>query len=372
MGPIGAKAYFNHAGLGRPSPSLLTLMRTAKEEYRDFLFSEAGVERYMGALVDSRKAVARVLGIGSLAGISLMNNATTAIQLVLTALGAMLKPGNSIITSDQEHPCVVHPLNMLARRGARIVEIAAGSEEQFLSRFEDALRLQRPSFVILSQVSYKNGRILPVSKIGGILAQTAIPYIVDGSQAFGHIPTDVTATRAWVYIFSGHKWLGGPWGTGGLWNSERFAALNSITLSSWEEEADPASGGRYEGGTMSYASFIGLDTACQEYEARQQDRFATLAAYRAEIVERLDRRYRLADSSWDGPQAPGILALLMPSHLHSWSFAEHLLNTYGIAVKPFRPPETPDAIRISCSPATTPEEIDLLIQALNAEANRRI
>ncbi len=357
-------------------------MRAAETEYRDFLFSEAGVDRYMTGLVECRSAVARVLGIGSPAGISLMNNATTAIQLVLTALGATLKPGDSIITSDQEHPCVVRPLNMLAKRGARVVAIAAESEEEFLTRFNATLRQQHPSFVILSQVSYKNGRILPIGRIGEILARTDIPYIVDGSQAFGHIPIDVPATHAWVYIFSGHKWLGGPWGTGGLWNSERFAALNAITLSNWqgagesasrgqnEEQCDPASGGRYEGGTMSYASFIGLDAACREYEAREQERFETLAAHRNAIIARLDHSYCLADSSWDGPHAPGILALPMPPHLHSWTFAEFMLEKYGVAVKPFRPPETPDAIRVSCSPATTPEEIDLLIQALNTEAKR--
>jgi L-cysteine/cystine lyase len=367
---VKARAYFNHAGLGRPSATIVEQMRAAETEYRDYLFSEAGVELYLSTALECRTAIAALLGLASPAGISLMGNATTASQIVLTALGAILKPGDSIITSDQEHPCVVHPLNTLAHRGAQVIAIDGNSEETFLSRITDELRRQRPAFVIVSEVSYKDGRILPVAAIGEILAEAEIPYIVDGSQAFGHIPIDVPASRAWAYIFSGHKWLGGPWGTGGLWTSAQFAERNRVTLSSWEDTRDPASGGRYEGGTMSYATIVGLREACRDVAAHQADHFDTLVRLRAKIIERLDGIYRFADSSWKDRHAPGILACVMPPGRNSWTLAEDLLEQHAVAVKPFRPPEVPDAIRIACSPATTAAEIDLLIRAIRSEASR--
>ena len=370
MRPVKAKAYFNHAGLGCPAPAIIERMRAAETEYRDYLFSEAGVDLYLSSIVECRAAIARLLGVQSPSGVSLLNNATTALQLVLTALGATLRPGASIITSDQEHPCVVHPLNILARRGATIVAIAADSAANFLHQLEEAIRRRRPAFVILSHVSYKDGRILPIAAIGAILARAAIPYIVDGSQALGHIPLDVPASRAWAYIFSGHKWLGGPWGTGGLWADDQFVTRNRVTLTTWEDDLDPPSGGRYEGGTMSYATLAGLAAACHDCASHQADRLATLARLRAEISARLDRSYTCADSSWKDQHAPGILAYLMRPERTSWTFAEHLLEHYGVAVKPFRPPEVPDAIRISWSPETTADEIDLLIHALNAETPR--
>ena len=368
MRRVKAQAYFNHAGLGRPSLTIIERMRAAETEYRDYLFSEAGVELYLATALECRTAIAQLLGLATPAGISLMGNATTAVQLVLTALGAMLQPGDSIITSDQEHPCVVRPLNMLARRGAQVIAIDADSEESFLSRINDEVRRRRPAFVILSQVSYKDGRILPVAAIGEFLARTEIPYIVDGSQALGHVPIDVPASRAWAYIFSGHKWLGGPWGTGGLWTSEHFAAHNRVTLSNWEDNSDPPTGGRYEGGTMSYATIVGLREACRDFAAQQADHSAALARLHKEIIARLDGVYRLANSLWKDRHAPGIVAYLMPPGRNSWTFAEDLLEKYAVAIKPFRPPEVPDAIRISCSPATTAAEVDLLIRAIRAES----
>jgi L-cysteine/cystine lyase len=369
MRRVKARAYFNHAGLGRPSLTIIERMRAAETEYRDYLFSEAGVELYLSAALECRTAIAQLLGFASPAGISLMSNATTAIQIVLTALGATLQPGDSIITSDQEHPCVVNPLNTLARRGAQVIAIDEDSEQNFLSRISDEIRRRRPAFAILSQVSYKNGQMLPVESIGEILAHAEIPYIVDGSQALGHIPVDVPASRAWAYIFSGHKWLGGPWGTGGLWTSERFATHNRVTLSNWNDDRDPTSGGRYESGTMSYATMIGLTAACDDFAMRHADRIDKLARLRAEIVTRLDGLYPLADTLWKDRHAPGILACLMPPGRNSWTLAEHLLERHAAAVKPFRPPEVPDAIRISCSPSTTAEEVDLLIGAIRVESH---
>src|SRR5438876_8170850 len=102
MQRVKAQAYFNHAGLGRPSAAVVEQMRAAEADYRDHLFSEAGVELYLSAALECRTAIASLLGLASPAGISLMSNATTAIQIVLTTLGATLKPGDSIITSDQE------------------------------------------------------------------------------------------------------------------------------------------------------------------------------------------------------------------------------------------------------------------------------
>ena len=130
-----------------------------------------------------------------------------------------------------------------------------------------------------------------------MLAPLEIPFVVDGAQAFGHIATDVSATQAWVYIFSGHKWLGGPWGTGGLWTSATFAANNTFSLSSWEDETDPPAGGRYEGGTMNYAVLTGLAEACRNYVREREDRCALLSRLRLEIGAGLDVLYQSAGAA---------------------------------------------------------------------------
>jgi len=47
-----------------------------------------------------------------------------------------------------------------------------------------------------------------------------IPFTI--VAALGQVAVDVAQIKAWAYAFTGHKWLFGPMGTGGLWTSERF------------------------------------------------------------------------------------------------------------------------------------------------------
>jgi selenocysteine lyase/cysteine desulfurase len=359
------KAYFNCAGLSRPLAIVADRVKAAECEFGDLLYSEAGIEKFGATLNDCRCAIATLLGVDGPRGVSLMANASTAVSFALTALGVTLEPGALIVTSDEEHPCVERPLNVIARRGIEVAKIAADSEAQFLEAFRTILEKRTPGLVILSHVSYKNGKILPVDQVGAMLAEKPIPYIVDGAQAFAQIALNVPRTKAWSYVFSGHKWLHGPWGTGGLWTSEAFIARNKFALSTWDGDRDLPNGGNYEGGTMNYALIAGLLEACRSCASELDHRIESLKRLCVEIGAMLDRVWPSATASWDGATAPGILAYLMKSGVNSWVVAEHALARHGVAIKPFRPPERPDAIRISFSPWTTRAEIALLSAAIH-------
>jgi selenocysteine lyase/cysteine desulfurase len=308
-----------------------------------------------------------LLGIDSPCGISLLANATTGVQIALGGISGGLKRGDLVITTDQEHPCVTRPLATLARRGVEVVELAAASEGEFLDRLDSHVKRKRPAFVIISHVSYRNGRIFPVTDAGKILEHDEIPFIVDGAQAFGHIPIDVNSMSAWAYVFSGHKWLRGPWSTGGLWTSPRFVAAARFLLGNWDSSEEPPAGGRYEGGTSHYGVIVGLDQACRQYLENHQSRTAALLRLRAEIETRMGTLFQKASALWGGKNAPGIVSYLTPPTVQSAEFARRVLDRHGVAVKPFRPPEFPDALRISFSYDTNAEEIELLARAIHAE-----
>jgi selenocysteine lyase/cysteine desulfurase len=368
MGVGHSLAYFNHAGLSHPVASVTARMRTAEKAYRTQLFSEAGIESYCAALEECRRAIANLMGLATPAGISILANASTAIQILLSGLGASLRSGDTIITSDQEHPCVTRPISMLAARGVAIVTLTAASGSELLTQIVDHVRARRPALVILSHVSYKNGRILPVAEIGAILAREAIPYIVDGAQALGHIAVDISAIGAGAYVFSGHKWIRGPWGTGGLWMSEQLAARNRVTLSNWTDEADPSAGGRYEGGTMSYALLAGLSEACRQASSSLAERIGELERLRDAIRRKLDGTLGDADPGWSDARAPGIISYPMRPPLNSWTLAARMQRNHGVAIKPFHPPEQPDAIRISYAAGTSHRAIERLAIAFRKEA----
>jgi L-cysteine/cystine lyase len=366
MGPRKVEAYFNYAGLARPTPAVARRMRTIEREYAELLFSEDGWRMYEAVLEDCRRAALAALGAGQTGGVSLLPNSSTALNLAISALGATLKPGDLVLTSDQEHPAVELPLGRLAARGIEVERVVAGSPLEFLELVDALVARRLPALAVFSHVSYKNGRVLPVEEAGEIFAAREVPYVVDGAQALGQVAVDVRATRACAYAFTGHKWLFGPMGTGGLWTSDEFVSRSPLA---WSGHPRPG-GAALESGSINCALFAGLAEACRTHTAEFRARVAAMARMRNEIDRRLDRLYRRV--RWDGPHAPGILAYSLGDSQSSAALAEAAERRYGVAIKPFRPPGEPNGFRISFSPRTTAHEIDLLAAALSDLARNTV
>ncbi|MGZ3511333.1 MAG: aminotransferase class V-fold PLP-dependent enzyme [Candidatus Binataceae bacterium] len=361
------KAYFNHGGLARPYERVARRVRAADREFAGLLYSEDGVRRLDAGLEQARLAACALIGAGESGGVSLQANSSTALNLAISILGATLHSGELALTTDQEHPCVTWPLARLAARGIEVTTIAADSPAEFLENLRVLARRQRPGFAVFSHVSCKDGRVLPVEEAGAILAQQEIPYIVDGAQALGQVGVDVAQIEAWAYTFVGHKWLFGPMGTGGLWASERFLRANTLA---WTGPVGiiRKGGGELESGTLNYAACAGmteaLRTCAEEFSARVE----TLTRLHARIGGLLDRLYENTASKWDGPHAPGILAYALPPSVRSEELADAALARFGVAVKPLRPPYEPNGFRVTFSPWTTDEEVELLGEAMRSLA----
>jgi selenocysteine lyase/cysteine desulfurase len=363
------KAYFNQGGLARPDPRVVRRVRRVDREYAGLLFSEDGVRRFEATLEQARIAACALLGAGERGGVSLMPNSSTALNLSISILGATLGPGSLAVTTDQEHPCVTWPLSRLGARGVEIAEIGGGSPAEFLENLRALIRRHPPGFAVFSHVSCKDGRVLPVEAAGEILAEHEIPYIVDGAQALGQVAADVTAIKAWAYAFNGHKWLFGPMGTGGLWTSERFLRANTLA---WSGPVDfiRKSGGELESGTLNCALVAGMAEAARACAGEFASRVETLTRLRARIGGMLDGLYENTAANWDGPHAPGILAYGLPLAVRSEELAEAALRRFGVAIKPLRPPYEPNGFRVTYSPWTTDEEVELLGEAMRTLARQ--
>jgi selenocysteine lyase/cysteine desulfurase len=362
------KAYFNQGGLARPCDRVVKRVKAADREFAGLLFCEDGWCLLEATLERARLAARALLGAGESGGVTLLPNSSTALNLAISILGATLGGGATVLTTDQEHPCVTWPLARLAAGGIEVATIAAGSPAEFLDQLRELMRRRHPGFVVFSQVSCKDGRLVPVEEAGAILEQQEIPYIVDGAQALGQVAADVTRIRAWAYALTGHKWLFGPTGTGGLWTCERFLGANTLA---WTGSLDfiRKGGGDLESGTLNCAAFAGmaeaLSTCAEEFPLRVE----TLTRLRERISAMLDGLYENTAPRWDGPHAPGILAYALPPHVESGVFAEAALRRFGVAIKPQRPPQESNGFRVTFSPWTTDEEVELLGKAMRSLAS---
>jgi L-cysteine/cystine lyase len=157
----------------------------------------------MGLADDLRAGYAKVLGCDP-QEVALTGSTTDGVNTVVGGLD--LRPGDEILTSDEEHPGLLAPLGRARRRyGAsiRVVPFARIAEE-----VSPATRL-----VACSHVSYMNGSIVDVAAV----AATGVPVLLDAAQAIGAIPADVRKLGCDFYAASGQKWLCGPEGSGCLY-----------------------------------------------------------------------------------------------------------------------------------------------------------
>jgi L-cysteine/cystine lyase len=160
-------------------------------------------EATQGRADDLRGDVAPLLGCGA-DEVALTTSTTDGVNAALTALE--LRPGDEVLTSDEEHPGLLAPLAMASRRrGVRLRVVP----------FADLADAVTPGtrLVACSHVSWKTGRIVDAAG----LAATGTTVLLDGAQGLGAVSVDVRALGCHFYAASGQKWLCGPNGIGYLY-----------------------------------------------------------------------------------------------------------------------------------------------------------
>jgi selenocysteine lyase/cysteine desulfurase len=203
--PVFERAAYLNAGTEGPLP------RQAAEAVRERIDLELNAGRcgkpYMTALIELaaqlRAGYARVLGCDPV-DVALTGSTTDGVNTVLSGLD--LRPGDEIVTSDEEHPGLLAPLGRLKRRPGVNVRVVPFAE--IANAVSSSTRL-----VACSHVSWVSGRVVDSTA----LAATGVPVLLDAAQGVGAVDVDVHALGCAFYAGSGQKWLCGPEGSGCLY-----------------------------------------------------------------------------------------------------------------------------------------------------------
>jgi len=148
--------------------------------------------------------------------IALTHSATEGLGTAL--MGMTWNPGDEIITTFEEHPGLLLPLALLARRFGvvtRYADIGDGSSgvvEALGSRITSRTRV-----IAVSHVLWSTGAVLPLREISELARQHEVMVVVDGAQSAGQVPVDLHALNVDAYAMAGQKWLCGPEATGLLY-----------------------------------------------------------------------------------------------------------------------------------------------------------
>lgn len=218
---------------------------------------------------DTREALAEFFGLKDPMRVVFTSNVTEALNLVLRGL---LIPGDRVIVSSMEHNAVMRPLRFLEQQGVTVENLPCDAEGRTDPR-ELELALEKPAkLVVVNHASNVTGTVQPLGRFGAVVRQrrkalgTQYPlFLVDTAQSAGSIPIDMEHDGVDILVFTGHKGLLGPTGTGGALFGP-YVPVDTIkplirggTGSRSERETQPEFlPDRFESGTMNSVGLAGL------------------------------------------------------------------------------------------------------------------
>jgi L-cysteine/cystine lyase len=225
--PVFERVSYLNAGTEGPVP------RAAADAARRRVELEASEGRsgraYMDRVIELASALragyANALGC-SPAEVALTGSTTDGVNTVLSALD--LRPGDEILTSDEEHPGLLAPLGRARRRCG--VEVRVVPFAELAGEVRPSTRL-----VACSHVSWVNGKVADIAA----LRAAGPPVLLDAAQALGAIPVDMHALGCDFYAASGQKWLCGPEGSGCLFVREDRLDELLVPWPGYSSVADP-------------------------------------------------------------------------------------------------------------------------------------
>ncbi len=337
-------------------------------------------------LYQVRDTVAVFFGCSDPFRVTFTANATESINLILKGY---LKPGDHVLVSPLEHNAVMRPLQFLAQQNIQWSVLPSAKDGRIDTTLIEPMIRQNTRLFVICHESNVNGVIQPIHEISKIAHSFHIPLLADCSQSAGSVPIDIDSDGIDFLVFTGHKSLFGPVGTGGIvWGSqaniEQITPLKQGGTGSVSDRYDQPDflPDKFESGTLNIVGLSGLkagidwinrnqmnqlssekDVLLQKFldEIRAIKRVQVFCAEKKEnqggvfslIIERLDNGFA---AQWLDEEK-GILSRV---GLHCAPLAHRFLHTFPAGT-----------IRFAVSPFTTCEDVEICIDAIKMLAEKK-
>ena len=368
------KTYFNFGGQGTmPESSLQAIVDTHKYIQEVGPFSN----RINSWLTDKtnllKTAIASELETIP-ETITLTENVTAGCNIAMW--GIDWQPEDRILMTDCEHPGIIATVGEIKRRFGVEVDICPIMDtlnngdpvEVIRSHLTKDTRL-----VVLSHLLWNTGQVLPLKPIAQAChsypARNTVRVMVDAAQSVGSLDLNLPELEIDYYAFTGHKWLCGPAGVGGLYISQAaFAELNPTFIGWRGVEMDDCGqpiawkqdGSKFEVATSAYPEYEGLRAAISAHQAwgNKSDRYQRISELSAYLWSQLQKIDRISCLKKTPPEA-GLVSFQTQGTQHKQLV--DALEKQGFLLRTIA---DPDCIRACVHYLTLPAEIDELIAVL--------
>jgi cysteine desulfurase len=291
--------------------------------------------------------------------------------------------GRHVITTAIEHPAVLAACAQLEREGVAVTRLPVSSSGVLVPA--EVQRALRPDTVLVSVIHANNelGTIQPIAEIAQFTRPLGVLLHSDGVQAAGKIPVDVRALGVDLYSLSAHK-LYAPKGVGALYVRKGVHLMPLTFGGHHERDRRP--------GTENVPGIAAFGAAAERAAHHLADEAGGITALRnrleSAVLERIPgtgingagavRTPNTTNIYFDGVDGEAmVIALDLRGFAVSTGSAcssgavtpSHVLTAIGLPAERARA-----SIRFSLGAGNTAEEVDALVDALEASVThlRRI
>jgi isopenicillin-N epimerase len=311
---------------------------------------------------------------------ALTRGASEALQIVQN--GIDLKPGDEVITTEQDYPRMLTTWDQRMRReGIKVtrLQFPVPTTQDFLyTMFEKAIT-PRTKVFHFTHITNLTAQLFPVKRLSRLARSKGIVTIVDGAHALGQFPFKLRDLECDAYGVSLHKWLLAPLGNGCLY------VRRDMIPKFWPLQAAPEQQDndirKFESiGTHPWAIRAALGESLAFHQAigaeRKAARLRFLTLRWANALKANPRVKILSDLS-EPAQCWGVAAVSLDG-IDVRQLAKFMMDKYRIVVVPLvggAPPNSVfdyQALRVSPNVYTTLEEVDTFVEAMEDAAKNGV
>ncbi len=368
--------YFDYAASAPPFPEALTAQTEAARKWFGNPSAGHGPGRSARAELERLRGLLAARCGFTDGRLVLMSGATEANNWVVH--GVMRAGGaGRVLVAEDVHTSV---WNVCLRYAPRVDTIPPDREGSIRLPALIAAMRSDTKLLCCSQVANETGVIQDVGAIAAVCERRGILCHVDGVQALGHIPVDLSTIACDFYTFAAHK-FGGPRGCGGVFlRSDAVIPL--------------LNGGAQEGGlrpgTENLPAVAGTLAALEQSQAIMTAEMERLRELTRTVLRGLDRSetsFKVNGNPEEG--LPGFLSLTFPGLDGYALVADLAIQGFAVAsgsacsenhAEPSRailalgrsPAEALGTVRISFGRLSRPEEVDEFTKALVETVRRQL
>lgn len=369
------KTYFNYGGQGPLPQEAIAAIQAAHLKMQEQGPFGVAVNDWIGELMEeTRRAIAQELNVAP-GSIAFTENVSWGCNIPLWGLD--WQAGDHLVLSDCEHPSVIATIQELERRFG--IETTICPLKDTLNNGDPVERLRgflQPNtrLVVLSHIFWNTGQVLPLKEMVEMCHSFATNHapmrvLVDAAQSVGVLPLHLDDLGADYYAFTGHKWLCGASGFGGLYVHPTALASIQPTYIGWRGLIQDAAGNpkgwkpdcrRFEVASSDFTLYAAMQEALKLHQAwgTATDRYARIRYLSQRLWEQLQTLPGVRCLR-DAPPEAGLVSFTLEGPPHGEVVRS--LEAQNFFLRTLR---DPDCIRASVHYLTLESEIDQLVEAL--------